>query len=131
VSQAVRLVRSESCRFAVKAGGHATFEGASNIPHGLTINLEKLNSVTLTNNGSIVQIGAGNRWYDVFRELEKSNVTVAGGRTGSVGVGGLTLGGKVSHFVYTLTTEFSWTGGLSFFSGHYGLVCDNVANYQV
>ncbi|KAJ6126972.1 hypothetical protein N7523_002584 [Penicillium sp. IBT 18751x] len=113
VSRAIRLVGATECVFAVRAGGHATFEGASNINQGLTISLERLNSVTLVNDGSIAQVGPGNRWYDVYRELEKSNVTIPGGRSGSVGVGGLTLG-----------------GGLSFFSGGHGFVCDNVANYQ-
>ncbi|KAF9894140.1 hypothetical protein FE257_009113 [Aspergillus nanangensis] len=104
VSQAIILANATACAFAVKSGGHATFEGASNSRQGLTINLERLNQVTLAENGTVAKIGAGNRWHDVFVELEKNNITVPGGRTGSVGVGGLTLG-----------------GGLSFFSGHIGL----------
>ncbi|GES65672.1 FAD-binding-domain-containing protein [Aspergillus terreus] len=113
VAQAVRLAGEKACPFAVKSGGHATFGGASNIRQGLTINLERLNEVTVSDDSSLVRIGPGNRWQQVYRELEKRNLTVPGGRTGSVGVGGLTLG-----------------GGLSFFSGKEGLVCDNVMNYQ-
>lgn len=85
-----------SCPFAVKSGGHASFEGASSAAEGITISLAKLDSVNLTDKKSIAQIGAGNRWHRVFEELEKYNVTVPGGRTGSVGVGGLTLGGEIS-----------------------------------
>ncbi|KAL4892375.1 hypothetical protein BDV59DRAFT_208689 [Aspergillus ambiguus] len=83
VSHAVRLASKEGCPFAVKSGGHATFGGASNIRGGLTISLELLNEITLIGNGSLVRIGPGNRWYDVYRELEKNNMTVPGGRTGS------------------------------------------------
>ncbi|EPS27469.1 hypothetical protein PDE_02412 [Penicillium oxalicum 114-2] len=103
VSHAVRLIAGGSCPFAVKSGGHASFEGASSAAEGITISLAKLDSVNLTDKKSIAQIGAGNRWHRVFEELEKYNVTVPGGRTGSVGVGGLTLG-----------------GGISFLSGRYG-----------
>lgn len=59
-----------------------------------------MNSVLLTDNNSIAQIGAGNRWHHVFEELEKTNVTVPGGRTGSVGVGGLTLGGNIVPHIH-------------------------------
>ncbi|KAF3395766.1 Bifunctional solanapyrone synthase [Penicillium rolfsii] len=113
ISHALRLIADGSCYFAVKSGGHATFDGASNSAGGITISLARMNSVVLTDNNSIAQIGAGNRWHHVFEELEKNNVTVAGGRTGSVGVGGLTLG-----------------GGISFLSSRFGFVCDNVANYE-
>ncbi|KAJ5662820.1 hypothetical protein N7507_003551 [Penicillium longicatenatum] len=75
VSQAIRLLSKTVCIFA----------GASNSNYGLISSLERLNSINLINNGSIAQIGPGNRWYEVFRELEKSNVTVLRGRTGSVG----------------------------------------------
>lgn len=94
VAHAVRLAGEEACPFAVKSGGHATFGGASNIRQGLTINLERLNEVTVSDDSSFVRIGPGNRWQQVYRELEKRNLTVPGGRTGSVGVGGLTLGGE-------------------------------------
>ncbi|KAJ5662175.1 uncharacterized protein N7477_009791 [Penicillium maclennaniae] len=84
-TRAIRLVGATKYAFAVRAGGHATFEGASNINQGLTSSLERLNSVTLVNDGSIAHVGPGNRWYDVYRDLEKSNVTIPGGRSGSVG----------------------------------------------
>ncbi|RAH67585.1 FAD-binding oxidoreductase [Aspergillus aculeatinus CBS 121060] len=97
LSYAVTCAREHPlCPIAIKSGGHASFAGASNTAKG------------------IVQVGAGNRWSNVYKELEKVNLTVAGGRTGSLGVGGFTLG-----------------GGISYFSGLYGLACDNVGNYRV
>lgn len=65
-------------------------------------------------NGSVVKVGAGARWLGVYEALEPLGLAVAGGRNGNVGVGGLLLGGGISHF----TTRVGWA-------------CDNVVNYEV
>lgn len=114
VAIALLLSRLTDCPFAVKSGGHAAFVNASNIEGGITINLAKLNEITLSSNRSIASIGPGNTWYDVYSGLEDYNLTVIGGRVAAIGVGGLTLG-----------------GGVSFFSGKHGWACDNVYNYEV
>lgn len=46
--------------------------------------------------GMVTRIGAGNRWNRVYEELEKGkhNVSVVGGRAGTVGVGGFVVGGE-------------------------------------
>ena len=110
VAAAVLFSRLTQCPFAVKSGGHAAFANASNIEGGMTINLAKLNEIELSADKSVASIGPGNTWYDVYTELEDSNVTVIGGRVAAIGVGGLTLG-----------------GGISFFSGKHGWACDNVS----
>lgn len=94
VSRGLLLARLTKCPFAVKSGGHAAFAGASNIQDGLTIDLSALNSITLSSNGSIAHIGAGNRWLDVYTALQPYNLSVIGGRVSDIGVGGLTLGGE-------------------------------------
>lgn len=81
----------------MKSGGHAAFEGASNIENGLTIDLGGLKEVDISPSGDIVLIGTGNTWYDVYTALEPLNRTVVGGRVASVGVGGLVLGGMCRH----------------------------------
>lgn len=108
------LSRLTQCPFAVKSGGHAAFAGASNIESGITINLAKLNEVSLSSDKTVAKVGPGNVWLDVYQALEPHNVTAIGGRVSAIGVGGLTLG-----------------GGISFFSGKYGWACDNVANFEV
>ncbi|EON68741.1 hypothetical protein W97_07999 [Coniosporium apollinis CBS 100218] len=114
VSAAIHLVRATQCRFAVKSGGHASFEGGSNIQNGLAIDLSGLSALKLSNDSSILCVGPGNRWEDVYAFLDPLDLSVVGGRNGDVGVGGLTLG-----------------GGISYFSGFYGWALDNVANYEV
>jgi FAD binding domain len=61
-----------------------------------------------------VKVGAGARWFDVYRTLEAEGLMVLGGRVADVGVGGLTLG-----------------GGISFYSNQYGWVCDSVISYEI
>lgn len=114
VSLAVLALQVARCEFAVKSGGHAAFEGASNIQGGLTIDLASLNEVTVRPDHAQTAVGAGNNWYDVYTQLQPMGLSVIGGRVSALGVGGLTLG-----------------GGISFFSGRYGWACDNVNNYEV
>ena len=93
VSNALLWARHTKCPFAVKSGGHAAFAGASNIADGLTIDLTRLNSLTLSPDSLIASVGPGNRWVDVYNWLEAYNLSVVGGRVSDIGVGGLTLGG--------------------------------------
>jgi FAD/FMN-containing dehydrogenase len=98
----------------VKSGGHAAFTGASNINGGLTIDLLKLNQISVSPDRTQTSVGPGSTWFDVYSQLEGEGLSVIGGRVSGIGVGGLTLG-----------------GGISFFSGRYGWACDNVNTYEV
>lgn len=114
VSKAVLALKANQCQFAVKSGGHAAFGGGSNIDGGVTIDLLHLNEVDVSPDQKTTSLGPGNRWLDVYSKLDARNLSVVGGRTADIGIGGLTLG-----------------GGLSFFSNLYGWACDNVINYEV
>ncbi|KAI3336899.1 FAD-binding domain-containing protein [Xylariaceae sp. AK1471] len=133
VSVYVLVSRLTQCPFAVRGGGHASFAGASSIADGTVIALRHMdeievitpaattsNSHGLANNNAssntVIKVGAGSRWGDVYSTLEKSNtnITVVGGRDANVGVSGLLLG-----------------GGLSYFSNLYGFACDNVLAFEV
>ena len=70
--------------------------------------------LTVSRDHTVMALGAGNIWVDVYNRIVPMGLTVIGGRVSNIGVGGLTLG-----------------GGISFFSGHTGWACDNVNNYQV
>jgi FAD/FMN-containing dehydrogenase len=98
VSVAVLLSRLSKCPFAVRSGGHAAFAGASSIDGGITISLEKLNQIKLSADKKTALIGAGNTWSKVYSTLQKSDVSVIGGRVSNIGVGGLTLGGMCPSF---------------------------------
>lgn len=72
---------------------HAPFAGAANIDQGITIDLSNLNQVTPSADLTMVTVGPGNRWSDVYIKLDALGIAIGGGRVGTVGVGGLTLGG--------------------------------------
>lgn len=80
--------------FAVRGGGHSAAAGAASVSGGVLIDLGRLNGVRISDNRQSVSIGAGARWIDVSRTLDKEGLAAVGGRNSHVGVSGLTLGGK-------------------------------------
>lgn len=118
VSEAVKILAKQTanglCEFAIRSGGHTSWAGASNIAGGVTLDLRGLNSVDIIEGGNLVQVGPGASWDAVYRKLDPLGRSVAGGRVAGVGVGGLTLGGGISH----LSPQHGWT-------------CDTVRNYEV
>ncbi|OAX82988.1 hypothetical protein ACJ72_02668 [Emergomyces africanus] len=113
VAVVLLMARLWNCPFAVKSGGHAAFSGASSIPDGLTIDLQRLNTLQVAADKKSIKVGPGNRWIDVYKKLEPQGLIAIGGRVSDIGVGGLTLG-----------------GGISFYSAQYGYACDNVNNFE-
>ena len=59
VSVLVLISRLTSCPFAVKSGGHAAFQGASNIEGGITVSLAALNTIAPSEDGKTVAVGPG------------------------------------------------------------------------
>jgi FAD/FMN-containing dehydrogenase len=114
VSEVMQILTSLDASFSVKSGGHTAFAGGSNIDDGVTIDLQHLNNITVSEDRKTVSTGPGNRWRDVSEILDPLKLAVVGGRVASVGVGGLILG-----------------GGISYFSGSKGWACDNVRNYEI
>ncbi|KAH7304265.1 FAD binding domain-containing protein [Stachybotrys elegans] len=98
---------------AIRSGGHGS-DNANSITDGIIIDLSLLNSTTYHEAANIASVGTGARWGEVYAELEKSGVSVTGGREGVVGVGGLLLG-----------------GGVSWYTARTGFACDSVVNYEV
>ncbi|KAF2650541.1 putative oxidoreductase [Lophiostoma macrostomum CBS 122681] len=114
VSNAVKILVQHMAPFAIRSGGHTSWAGASNIVGGVTLDLRRLNRIDLTEGGKVVQVGAGATWGVVYEKLDPLGRSVAGGRVAGVGVGGLTLGGGISH----LSLQHGWT-------------CDTVRNFEV
>ncbi|KAF3012579.1 hypothetical protein E8E14_004524 [Neopestalotiopsis sp. 37M] len=114
VSQSVATMAQSNCSFAIRSGGHSVWAGDANIANGVTIDLQGLSEVQISDDLSVASVGPGSRWGHVYKELVEYNRVVAGGRVGTVGVGGLTLG-----------------GGISSFGPRYGWTCDSVVNFEV
>lgn len=96
VTTLVKTNKAGPCRFAVRSGGHTPWAGAANIKDGVTIDLSLLDKTVYNKEISIASIGPGARWKSVYETLDQIGVAVPGGRAGTVGVGGLILGGKAA-----------------------------------
>lgn len=73
--------------------------GAANIDSGVVIDLRSIRTITAkaldTGEGkTIVSIGTGAKWGEVYEYLDPLRLATMGGRVSDIGVGGLTLGGK-------------------------------------
>jgi FAD/FMN-containing dehydrogenase len=78
--------------FAVKGGGHATNPGFSSTT-GVQIAMTRFNQVVIDKTASLVEVGAGLIWDDVYKKLDGTGLNVVGGSVSGVGVAGFTLGG--------------------------------------
>ncbi|KAF2009044.1 putative oxidoreductase [Aaosphaeria arxii CBS 175.79] len=120
VSTAVKILSTAhiakpgSCNFAVRGGGHTPYAGSANVESGVTLDLGRMKSIKVNKSRGTVSLEPGLLWGEVYSKLDPMHISVVGGRSNLVGVAGLATG-----------------GGISFFSGRYGLVCDNILNYEV
>ncbi|KAL3477349.1 hypothetical protein BJX99DRAFT_257600 [Aspergillus californicus] len=102
------------CNFAIRSGGHMPYKGAAGAEGGVTIDLAMLNATVYHPESSTVSIMGGARWGEVYKTLKPYGIAVTGGRSDTVGVGGLMIG-----------------GGLSYFAPKYGFACDNVVSFEI
>ncbi|ESK85740.1 fad binding domain-containing protein [Moniliophthora roreri MCA 2997] len=115
VSTALKTLKAGQCQFAVRSGGHMPWKGSNNIDApGITIDMGNMNSITLTSDKKVVQLGPGNRWGPVYDALAPENLIIVGGRSNTVGVGGYLLGGGISHL-----------------NAQHGLAAQNIVNYEI
>ena len=76
----------------MKSGGHATNPGFSST-RGVQISLARFDTFKVNTEAQTVDIGPSLTWGNVYERLDSHGVTVIGGRSPGVGVGGLILGG--------------------------------------
>lgn len=108
VSTAVTILNNyPDVKFAAKSGGHDPNPNHATAGDGVLISLSEMVGATYDAEKKIAYVKPGGEWNDVISQLNKDGVTIAGGRLGLVGVGGL------------LTQ-----GGISFLSAQYGLAAD-------
>lgn len=82
--------------FTVRSGGANSGIWAATLQDSVVIDLSLFSDVTPGDDGATVTIGTGAKWLDVYKTLNEKDITVIGGRSSPVGVGGLTLQGTVS-----------------------------------
>lgn len=66
----------------------------------LTVQTGLLNGISYDPATKVASLGPGSRWIDVYETFDAIDVGIQGGGIGSVGVGGLLLGGGLSPYLY-------------------------------
>lgn len=98
VAAVIGIAAEAKLPLAVRSGGHSMgFHGTCD--GGIVIDLSALNSIEVDAERKTVTVGAGCRWADVHRATQSFGLGVPSGPIGSVGVGGLTLGGGIGWMV--------------------------------
>ncbi|MCU1482588.1 MAG: FAD-binding protein [Subtercola sp.] len=105
---------------AMRAGGH-NYEGwsaggaaGSGVAPSFVISTATLTDVTLSQDQSTVQVGAGASLAQVYNTVGNAGRAIAGGSCATVGVTGLTLGGGVGVLVRA-----------------FGLACDQLTGVEI
>ncbi|KAK6074441.1 FAD binding domain-containing protein [Seiridium cupressi] len=114
VTSIIQTITANECSFGIRGGGHGSFAFSNSVDAGITIDFGFMNSTTYNSDMKIASIQPGSNWQAVYETLAPYGVTVAGGRAGTVGVGGFITG-----------------GGNSFHSASHGFACDTVQNFEV
>ncbi|KAH9435357.1 hypothetical protein MCOR02_004301 [Pyricularia oryzae] len=104
----------DSCKFAIRSGGHTPFKGAASIDDGVLLDLGRLNAPGVSEDRKSIVASPGWTWDQVTERLDPYNVSTLGARVANVGVGGAVL-----------------NCGTSFFSPRYGFICDMVEDFEV
>nr|MBP6731926.1 FAD-dependent oxidoreductase [Chitinophagales bacterium] len=107
VVEAVKYARKHRMKVAVKSGGHS-IEGFCVNDGGLVIHLGLMNKLEWLNDID-VKLQPACRLSEIYDALLPKARLIPAGSCGSVGIGGLALG-----------------GGYGFFSRTYGLACDSL-----
>jgi FAD/FMN-containing dehydrogenase len=106
VSQVVTLARETGLPLAVRSGGHST-AGHSVSDGGIVLDLKEMKSLNIDPERRTAWAGAGLTAGEYTVATDQYGLATGFGDTGSVGIGGLTLGGGVGYLVrkYGLTID--------------------------
>jgi FAD/FMN-containing dehydrogenase len=106
VSTVVTLAAQSGTDLAVRSGAHSV-AGHSVIDDGLVIDLSAMKAMDLDVDGHAAWAETGLTALEYSRQAAAHGLATGFGDTGSVGIGGITLGGGVGYFVrkYGLTID--------------------------
>ena len=106
VIESVNFAREQGLVISVRSGGHSP-AGYSTNDGGMVIDLSDMNAITVGPERRVARIEAGLTWKEVAKALQPYGLALTSGDTGSVGVGGLILGGGIGWMVrkYGMTID--------------------------
>jgi FAD/FMN-containing dehydrogenase len=98
IAAVLNFARATDLPLAIRSGGHSTI-GASGCDDGLVIDLRDLNAIDIDVAARTAWCGAGLTAGEVTRAVEQHQLIVGFGDSGTVGIGGLTLGGGLGYML--------------------------------
>lgn len=113
VVAAIAFARDSGLEIAVRGGGHSG-AGHGSVDDGLVIDVRDLDSIEIDPEARTAWVGGGATAGAVTAAVGEHGLVIGFGDTGSVGVGGITLG-----------------GGAGFLSRTHGLTIDNLLAVEV
>ncbi len=96
IARVITFARDNGLELAVRNGGHSG-AGHSSTEGGVVIDVRGLKSIEIDVPGKTVWAGAGLTALELATETLKHNLIVGFGDAGTVGIGGITLGGGVGY----------------------------------
>src|SRR3712207_2493913 len=113
IRQALTFARENELEVAVRGGGHSV-AGACLTDGGITIDLRRMNRVTVDPKAKTATAQGGALWADFDRATQPYNLMAPGGRVSTTGFAGLTLG-----------------GGSAWLERKFGMACDNLISVDL
>lgn len=94
VSAAITFAREQEMPISVRSGGHSPAEYSSN-DGGVVIDLSRMKAITIDPEKCTARLEVGLTWNEVANALHPYGLALTSGDTGTVGVGGLLVGGGI------------------------------------
>ncbi len=114
VSNAVRWARAKGVNLRARSGRHSYQAYSSLTKNGLIVDLSEMDSVSVDSHRQTAKVGAGIAMLTLSEKLSDSGFVLPMATGPTVGLGGLVQG-----------------GGFGITSRRFGLMCDNVTNFEI
>jgi FAD/FMN-containing dehydrogenase len=98
VARVVRVAHETGVELAVRSGGHSTAEH-STTETGIVLDLRDVNAIQIEVEDRTAWVGAGLTAAEVAAATSAYGLAIGFGDTGTVGIGGITVGGGVGYLV--------------------------------
>jgi FAD/FMN-containing dehydrogenase len=98
VSRVIAIARKEGLELAIRSGGHSVV-GHSTTDGGLVIDLRDMSKIEIDQRARTAWVETGATAIQVTQALSEHGMVIGFGDSGSVGIGGITLGGGIGFLV--------------------------------
>jgi FAD/FMN-containing dehydrogenase len=107
VLRAVSFAREYDLSLAIRSGGHS-MRGDGSVDDGLVIDLSRMRGLSIDPQRRVAWAQPGLTWGEYAGAAQEYGLATSSGDTGSVGLGGLTLGGGIGWMVrkHGLTIDY-------------------------